>query len=83
MNELKKTLITSLIAGLVGGLGSTILIESYYRPKQQRTDIQYQIYQQTYGTRVESYQSLVEMFSDAYWLEVELKDDPSDSARKK
>jgi len=83
MNEWKKTLVTTLVAGLIGGLGSTILIESYYRPKQLRTEIHSQIYQQTYDKRVQLYQSLIEMFSDAYWLEVKLKDEPSESVRKK
>lgn len=83
MTEWKKIVITTLIAGLIGGLGSTLLVESYYRPKQLRTEIQSHIYLQTYDKRVQLYQSLIEMFSDAYWLEVELKNEPSETVREK
>lgn len=43
----------------------------YYRPAQLRTQIQAELFRATYDNRIESYQAIVQMFSDVYWLERE------------
>jgi hypothetical protein len=50
-------------------LGSNLIIEHYYRSAQLRTQIQAELFRATYDKRIESYQAILQMFSDAYWLE--------------
>ena len=63
-----KTLTASLVGGLIA-VGGALIIEHYYRPAQLRTQIQAELFRATYDKRIESYQAIVQMFSDVYWLE--------------
>lgn len=78
---LTLTLVTTLVAGLIGGLGSTIITESYFHPRHFRSETQAELYRETYSKRVESYQMILGMFSQAYWLERSLTAESSEETQ--
>jgi hypothetical protein len=77
-----STLVTTLVAGLIGGLGSTIITESYFRPQHFRSETRAALYRETYNKRVDSYQTVLGMFSQAYWLERSLTAESSEETRR-
>jgi hypothetical protein len=70
LSEWLKTILASLVGGVIAVSG-TLIVEHYYRPAQQRMQIQAELFRATYDNRIESYQAIVQMFSDVYWLERE------------
>jgi hypothetical protein len=77
LSEWLKTLTATFVGGMLA-LSSNIIIEYYFRSAQLRTQIQAELFRATYDKRIESYQAIVQMFSDAYWLEITSKSmDPS------
>jgi hypothetical protein len=75
LSEWFKTILATLVGGVLG-MGSTLLVEHYYRPAQLRTQIQAELFRATYDKRIESYQAILQMFSDVYWLEREATSKP-------
>jgi hypothetical protein len=68
-----ETIATTLIAGLIGGLGASVVTEGYFRPRALRTEIQGRLFEKTYDARIASYEAVLEMFSGAYWLETKAR----------
>ncbi len=81
MSEWLKTLIASLVGGVIA-VGGTLIVEHYYRPAQLRTQIQAELFRATYDKRIESYQAIVQMFSDVYWVEREPAKDKDQRRRE-
>lgn len=63
-------------------MGGTLIVEHYYRPAQLRTQIQAELFRATYDKRIESYQAIVQMFSDVYWVEREPAKDKDQRRRE-
>jgi hypothetical protein len=74
--------LAALFAGLLGGLGSLLVSELYFRPKQFQNETRVALYRETYTKRIESYQSILAMFSQVYWLERNLKAETSAKSSK-
>jgi len=66
---------------MIGGLGSTIVTELYFRPRHFQSETRAGLYRETYNKRVDSYQTILGMFSQAYWLERNLASESSEEAR--
>jgi len=75
--------IKDLAIPIIVGLGSFFLAELYFHPRQLRTQIQAELYKETYSQRVSSYQAILELFPAAYWIEREASSEPLTDPRRR